>query len=100
MGANEGLDVLEMLDLLEHVLALELVVAAQAMELRQWHLRQAGGATREPGLGTRAALRRVRTVAPFLKEDVELQPLLVACHQLVRARAVVEDVERVLGRGL
>lgn len=66
----------EMVALGERVAALELVVAAQAVELREGH---------RLGDGTRRAFERVRDVVPFTPAGRALPPDLEPVRDLVRA---------------
>lgn len=81
MGANSALKLWKILDNTEYVLAIELLTAAQAMDIR--------------GLeGMAPALRRLhasfRTRVPFVREDVFLAPLLNAAVQWLREEAVFQ----------
>jgi histidine ammonia-lyase len=69
----------EMVDLGEHVLAIELVIACQAVDLR-------GGA--RLGAGTRDAHERVRKVVPFMGEGDRIPPELAPVRELVRSGAL------------
>jgi histidine ammonia-lyase len=72
----------------EVVLAIEAMVAAQALDLR---------APLEPGAGTRAARDAIRAVVPFLDADRELGSDIAAACELVRSGALVEASERAVG---
>ncbi len=77
MGATEGRHVLEMLDDLEHVLALELLINTQALEFRQQIL--GAGYTLATNLGVQALRSKLRNLSPvtpgeeamLLAEDVK-----------------------------
>ena len=71
----------------EVVVALEVLAAAQALDLR-------GG---RPGPGTAAARAAVRAVVPHLDRDRELGPDIAAVTDLVRGGALVEAVQGELG---
>ena len=71
----------------EVVVALEMLAAAQALDLR-------GG---RPGPGTAAARSAVRAVVPHLDRDRELGPDIAAVTDLVRGGALVEAVQGELG---
>ncbi len=72
----------------EVVVSLEVLAAAQALDLR---------APLEPAAGTRAARDAVREVIPFLDADRELGPDIDAAVDLVRSGRLREAVESVLG---
>jgi histidine ammonia-lyase len=72
----------------EVVVAIEVLCAAQALELR---------APLAPAPATRAALAAVREVVPFLAEDRGLKKDVDAAIQLVRSGALLAAVESVTG---
>ncbi len=72
----------------EVVVALEALVAAQALDLR---------APLEPAAGTRAALQRIRSRVPFLEADRELGPDIAAVTGLVRGGELLEAAEGAVG---
>ncbi len=79
----------------EHIVGIELVCAAQALDLR---LRQTPNA--RLGAGTRAAYQRLRQDIPPLERDRLLYPDLDQACQLVREGAVLHAVEEALGTPL
>lgn len=79
----------------EHIVGIELVCAAQALDLR---LKQTPHATL--GAGTQAAYRRLRQDIPPLERDRLLYPDLDRACQLVREGAVLSAVEEALGAPL
>jgi histidine ammonia-lyase len=72
----------------EGVVALEVLAAAQALELR---------APLEPGKGSSVAHRAVRGVVPFLKADRELKPDVDAAIDLVASGELLRVVEEAVG---
>ena len=75
----------------EHVLAIELVCAAQGLDLRLAAVaRDRGGEAAVPGIGVAEALRRVRAVVPHLAADREPGPDLAAALELVRSGALAD----------
>ena len=72
----------------ELVIALEALVAAQAIDLRS---------PLEPAPGTRAARDRVRSRVAFLDADREMGADIDAAVELVRAGAFVEAAEEAIG---
>jgi histidine ammonia-lyase len=73
----------QMLDNFRRVLAIELLVAAQAITLRGHP---------QLGVGTEAAYAMVRSVAPALADDCLLNPLVEAIHQLLASDRLVQEV--------
>jgi histidine ammonia-lyase len=79
MGAIAARHARTVLDHVERIVAIELVVAAQALDLR---LASSDGAA--PGIGVREALARVRERVAHLEHDREPGPDLAAATALVR----------------
>jgi histidine ammonia-lyase len=75
----------------EHIVGIELVCAAQAIDLR---LRQSPGA--KPGVGTQAAYQCLRADIAPLERDRLLYPDLNKAGQLVHEGAVLRAVEEAL----
>ncbi|MGQ9594740.1 MAG: histidine ammonia-lyase [Anaerolineae bacterium] len=75
------------------ILAMELLAAAQAMDLR-WK-----GQTLPLGRGTGAAYRLLREAVPFLQHDQVLYPYLREVQRLIWEGALLEAVEAEVGRG-
>ena len=84
IAARHGRAVLEHV---ERILAIELIVAAQALDFR---LELLPGAL--PGLGVQEAHRRIRAVVPHLDRDREPSADLAAATALVRDGALVDLV--------
>ena len=81
MGAQAGNHALQMLRNTERVLAIELLIAAQALDMRE---RQIGV---EPGPRTGALRDHIRTIVPYLSEDRVLSGDIEALtEQLVCSR--------------
>lgn len=72
----------------EVVVALEVLAAAQALDLR---------APLQPAEGTAAALAAVREEVPFLDTDRELKPDIDDAIELVQSGILVDAVERAVG---
>jgi histidine ammonia-lyase len=70
------------------VVAVEMMAAAQAIDLRR---------PRRPGAGVRAAHRRIRTVVSHLADDRPLHPDIGAIAELIENGTIVKAVERVVG---
>jgi histidine ammonia-lyase len=88
MGAGAALRARQVLDHARQVLAIELLLASQALELR---------APLAPGAGSRAALAAVRRRIPPLADDRYLKPDLDAALDLARDGSVLAAVEQALG---
>lgn len=73
----------------EHVIAIELLSAAQALDLYDRWL--------EPGKGAAAAYRRLRRAIPAMLEDRELAPDIAAARALVASGALLEAAEGAAG---
>ncbi len=93
MGANAARHTLEIIENVRHVLAIELLTAAQAIDLRQ------DGANRL-GLGTAIAHLKIREEVEFLEIDRALAPDIEALAQLIGSGAVIGAVEQAIGGGL
>jgi histidine ammonia-lyase len=90
MGANAARHTLEILENLRHVIAIELLTAAQAVDLRP------DGPDRL-GRGTSAAFAKIRSRVRFMEQDRALTPDIEAVVDLVRSGAIVADVREALG---
>jgi histidine ammonia-lyase len=93
MGANEARHVLEMIDDLEHVLALELYTAAQALDYRQDMLEAARGIARGGAKALAAKIANAPgegdpTRAQFEAEVASLADALVAAGEFTAGGAV------------
>jgi len=80
------------LEHVERILAIELLVAAQAIDHRLELLAQddESGTSPAPGVGVAEAHRRIRTVATRVRADREPGPDLAAATRLVREGALVD----------
>ncbi|MDQ2965056.1 MAG: histidine ammonia-lyase [Chloroflexota bacterium] len=85
MGSIAARHARRVLEHVEQILAIELVVAAQALDLRIGLLDGAA-----PGAGVAEALTRVRARVPHLDEDREPGPDLAAAGELVRSGALTD----------
>ncbi|MFN0058827.1 MAG: histidine ammonia-lyase [Planctomycetota bacterium] len=114
MGANDARHAYEMLDDVEHVVALELLTAAQALDVRLRSLvgkfwpapitapgraQLAKNLRRKivPGAGTAETLAQIRARVAYLSVDRELRMDITAMTRLVRDDELVAAVERVVG---
>jgi histidine ammonia-lyase len=88
MGNTAGLKALQVLDNVEHALAIELLAGAQGVEFL---------APLVPGRGVRATHAFLRTLAPRLEEDRSLTSEIESVASAIRAGDVVEAVENEFG---
>jgi histidine ammonia-lyase len=88
MGATAALKARQVLGHVQQVVAIELVVAAQALDVRR---------PLEPGRGTRAARAAVRARVPPLSADRPVHPDLAAGLTLVRDGALLAAVQAAAG---
>ncbi len=90
MGANAARHTLEILDNVRRVLAVELLTASQAIDLRE------DGPGRL-GAGSRAAYQGVRRVAAFLEHDRPTTPDIEALAELILEGAVAREAGSAAG---
>ena len=83
MGANAARHALEVLDNVRHVLAIELLTAAQAIDLRL------DGPARL-GRGTARAYAEIRKHASYLAHDRPTSPDIEALTRLIRSGALLQ----------
>ena len=89
MGTFAARKALEIIDNVTHVLAIELLCAAQALDLR---------APVEPSPATKGVLDAVRSVVAHWKEDRFMKKDIDRAVELIVSRAVVAEVEKLFGR--
>jgi histidine ammonia-lyase len=89
MGAHAARKALQILRNVQHVVAIELLVAAQAVDL---------DSSGKLGRGTRAVYEAVRAAVPMLREDRVLAEDLRQMTEWVRRGTLAERVEKVLVR--
>ncbi len=88
MGAHAARKALEIVDNLEYVLAIELLCAVQALDMR---------APLAPSATTAAVRDLVRTSIPFWQEDRLMHRDIEAARELIHAGQVVQAAEAVCG---
>lgn len=88
MGTTSARLALQVVEHVERVIAIELLVAAQALEFRR---------PLAFGKGTEAALKVIRKNIPFLEKDRYLKPDLDAAWKLLRDGTIKEAVENAVG---
>ena len=81
----------EILDNVEHVLAVEMLCAAQAYDLLTENKKLAAG------MGTRVAYRVIRNTIPYLEEDRQLSIDIENMVALIRSEKMISEVEKVVG---
>jgi histidine ammonia-lyase len=87
MGWLSGLKLRQLVEYVGTVVAVEALVAAQALDLRE----------PEPAPGTGAAKRTIRERIPFLDHDRNLSADIEAATSLVRSGALLTSVEDEVG---
>ena len=87
MGTNTALKTRKIIDNTVAVIAIELLAAAQALDLR-------GG---EPGKGVKAAYNLIRTYVKFLDKDRPLYPDIEILTNLVKSGEILRTVEKEIG---
>ncbi len=97
MGATAARHARQVLDGVESIVALELLVGAQALDLRRAAVAAALGLPASeapaPGAGVAEAHRRIRAVVPALDDDREMGGDIAAVTRLVHAGALADLVE-------
>ncbi|MFH1475248.1 MAG: histidine ammonia-lyase [Chloroflexota bacterium] len=97
MGATAARHARLVLDNVERILALELLVGAQALDLRRAAVAEAlgapVGAAPAPGIGIAEAHRRIRAAIAPLDDDREMGADIAAATRLVRSGALVDLVD-------
>jgi len=88
MGWTSGLKLRRVLELVATVVGIELLCAAQALDLRRPLV---------PAAGTAAALAAIRKRVPFLDQDRDLSVDIAAATEMVRDRDVVAAVRAAAG---
>jgi len=88
MGMNSALKTRQILDLACGVLGIEMMAAAQALDLRDY----------APGKGTQAAHAAVRRHVDYLDVDRPLYPDHNAMKAAVQSRDVLDAVEAEIGK--
>jgi histidine ammonia-lyase len=91
MGTIAARQCREILDNSEHVLAVELLCAAQALDL----LRADKGL--RPGAGTHRAWQTIRQKVPFMSEDRIMAKDIQSLLRLLRSGEIVQAVEDAVG---
>jgi len=88
MGSISAVKLLQVLHNVEHVLAVEMCTAAQALDYR---------APLQPGRGVAIAHRTLRAHLSHNEKDYQVRHDLDQCRDLIRAHALTDAVEAELG---
>lgn len=88
MGSISALKLLSVLHNVEHVLAVELLTASQALDFRQ---------PLKPGLGVMAAHEFLRQRIPHATRDYEVRNDLETCAALLRSGELSSEIEHIAG---
>ena len=88
MGATSALKLRDVLDNVERILAIELMSAAQGVDFRK----QAIGAEKQLGQGTRGVYALIREHIPFIESDTTMYGYIKSMRKLVADGDVVERV--------
>ncbi len=91
MGANAARHALEIVSNVRHILAIELLTAAQAINLRQDGPARLGPATRR-------IYELIRTYVPFMEHDRENTPAIETLAELIRSEKLSQAVDPVFAR--
>ena len=89
MGWHAARKLRRALDAFQRVLAIEIMVAARAAEMRTPLI---------PGTSTSAAIKTIRTKVKGVGPDRWLTPEIEDCVDLVRSGKILESVEKVVGK--
>jgi histidine ammonia-lyase len=85
MGVTAALQTRQIIANVEHILAIELMAAAQGIDFRQKKLEP----TARLGRGTQPAYQLIRQHVPFLEKDAVMYPYIKAVHNLVASGQIV-----------
>jgi len=88
MGCTAAVKARQINQNVEHILAIELMAAAQGVDFRREQL----GVTAKLGQGTQPAYDLIRQHIPFITQDVVMYPLMEAARQLVSREQIVKVV--------
>ncbi|MDX1520279.1 MAG: histidine ammonia-lyase [Anaerolineae bacterium] len=92
MGCTAALQARQIVTNVEHILALELLAAAQGIDFRKQSL----GAQAKLGRGTQPAYQIIRQHVPFVAEDTVLYPYINAVKKLIASGELVKATNRVV----
>lgn len=92
MGCTAALQARQIIDNVEHILAIELMAAAQGIDFRKETL----GSAARLGRGTQPAYDLIRQQIPFLERDTVMYPYMEASRKLITSGQLVTVVNRVV----
>jgi len=93
MGNTAALKARQILDNVEHILAVELLAAAQGVDFR----RETVGQAARLGTGTQPVYNLIRQHAPFIEEDTILYQYIDTVKSLITTGQIVKAVNAVIG---
>lgn len=88
MGSISAIKLLDVFQNVEHVLAIEMLTAAQALDYRL---------PLRPGRGVELAHTYIRSVVPHRESDYVFNEDMLQCLEIVRSPVLIAEVERKLG---
>lgn len=88
MGTNAAIKIQRILRNSQYVLAIELMLGCQALDFKEG---------KKPGKGVLATYEIIRTVMPYIKEDVVIYPYLKNIWELIKSEKLVQTVEKSIG---
>jgi histidine ammonia-lyase len=94
MGNTAALKVRQVLNNVEHILAIELLAASQGIDFR----REEQGEHANLGAGTEPVYKLVRTQAPFIESDTILYPYINKVKSLILSNQVDQAVAQGIGQ--
>lgn len=92
MGCTAGLKARQIIANVEHILAIELMAAAQGIDFRKQEL----GQTARLGRGTQPAYDLIRQHVPFIEQDTPMYPHMRAVRALITEGTLIEAVNTAL----
>ena len=93
MGANAARHTLEIIENVQHILAIEFLTGAQAIDLRE-------DGPNKLGVGTKAAYTQIRKVVEYLEHDRPLSPDIESLFSLIASGKLIVAAEEELGEEL
>lgn len=91
MGCTAALKNLRILDNLEHILAIELLAAAQGIDFR----RESIGSQARLGKGTQPVYRLIRQQVPFIEKDTILYPYIEAVRSILASGQFERELNKI-----
>lgn len=86
MGANAARHALEIIDNVQHIIAIELITAAQAVDLRE-------NGPRRLGRGTRIAYELIRSKVAFMDTDRETSSDIESIVNLIKSENLIQNIQ-------